>query len=249
MGDPLRTGIALVILGGAAFAVMTVSGLRMRRDLLISTVRALVQLTLVALVIAWIFTHPAGAFVYLAIMLVAAAFTAYRRIGGDRRDFVAVLLAIAAGSGATVCIVSITGALSFDAQTMLPFSAQMIGGAMATCAVAGVRLRDDIRDRMVEFEGYLALGASYRKAGWQFATRASERSLLPTLDQTKSAGLVALPGAFVGLLIGGASPLVAAQVQLLVLIGLVLVQSITAVITTRLINPLDYRPGIVRRTA
>ena len=132
---------------------------------------------------------------------------------------------------------------------MLPFSAQMIGGAMATCAVAGVRLRDDIRDRMVEFEGYLALGASYRKAGWQFATRASERSLLPTLDQTKSAGLVALPGAFVGLLIGGASPLVAAQVQLLVLIGLVLVQSITAVITTRLINPLEFRPGIIRRDA
>lgn len=249
MGDPLRTGIALVILGGAAFAVMTMSGLRMRRDLLISSARALLQLTVVALVIAWIFRHPQGAWVYLCLMLVAAAFTANRRIGGDRRDFCAVLLAIGAGAGATVLVVSVTGALTFDAQTMLPFAAQMIGGAMAVAAVAGVRLRDDIRDRMSEFEGYLALGATYRRAGWQFATRASERSLFPTLDQTKSAGLVALPGAFVGLLIGGASPLVAAQVQLLVLIGLVLVQSITAVITTRLINPLGFRPALQRRTS
>jgi hypothetical protein len=32
-----------------------------------------------------------------------------------------------------------------------------------------------------------------------------------------------------------------------VLIGLVLVQSITAVITTRLINPLGFRPALQRR--
>jgi putative ABC transport system permease protein len=50
--------------------------------------------------------------------------------------------------------------------------------------------------------------------------------------------LVTLPGAFVGMLLGGASPLAAAQVQLLVLIGLVLVQAITALVTTRLISPL-----------
>lgn len=249
MGDPVRTGLALAILCAAAITVMTVSGLRLRRDLLISTGRALVQLLVVALVIAWIFRHPAGAFAYLALMLIAAAFTANRRIRGDRLDFLAVLLAIGAGAGATVAVVSLTGALSFEAQTMLPFAAQMIGGAMATAAVAGLRLRDDVRDHMTEFEGYLALGATYRRAGWQFATRAAERSLVPTLDQTKSAGLVALPGAFVGLLIGGASPIVAAQVQLLVLLGLVLVQAITAVITTRLINPLDHRPQILRRSS
>lgn len=247
MGDPVRTGVALVILCAAAYAVMTVSGLRLRRDLLVSSGRALVQLSLVALVIAWVFRHPEGSFAYLALMLVAAAFTANRRIRGDRRDFLAVLLAIAAGAGATIAVVCLTGALSFDAQTMLPFAAQMIGGAMAAAAVAGLRLRDDVRDRLVEFEGYLALGATYRRAGWQFANRAAERSLVPTLDQTKSAGIVALPGAFVGLLIGGAAPLVAAQVQLLVLVGLALVQAITAVITTRLINPLDYRPQIIRR--
>jgi putative ABC transport system permease protein len=242
--EPLRTGIALVLLFAAAFAVMWASGLQYRRELVVAALRAFVQLVAVALIIAWIFTHPQGAVVYLGVMLVVAAYTSNRRIGGDRRDGVGVLIAIFLGSAATVSIVALTGALEFTAQTLLPFSAQMIGGAMTTASLAGVRLRDDVRDQLTTFEGYVALGATYRQAGREFARRAAERSLFPTLDQTKSAGLVTLPGAFVGMLLGGASPLAAAQVQLLVLIGLLLVQSVTAVLTTRLISPL---PGDLGR--
>ena len=236
--EPLRTGIALVLLFTATFTVMWASGLSYRRELVVAALRAFVQLVAVALIIAWIFTHPQGAVVYLGVMLVVAAYTSNRRIGGDRHDGLAILLAIFLGASATVSIVAVTGALDFSAQALLPFSAQMIGGAMTTASLAGVRLRDDVRDQLLTFEGYVALGATYRQAGREFAKRASERSLFPTLDQTKSAGLVTLPGAFVGMLLGGASPLAAAQVQLLVLIGLLLVQVITAVLTTRFISPL-----------
>jgi putative ABC transport system permease protein len=245
--DPLRTGIALVLLLAAALVVMTVGGLTYRREMLIAALRALVQLILVALVIAWIFTHPEGAFLYLSVMLVVAAYTSNRRIGGDSRDRLGVLLAIFLGAAATISIVALTGALEFTAQSLLPFSAQMIGGAMTTASLAGVRLRDDVQDQLMTFEGYVALGATYQQAGREFATRASEKSLFPTLDQTKSAGLVTLPGAFVGMLLGGASPLAAAQVQLLVLVGLLLVQAITAIVTTRLISPLP--PALGRNVA
>jgi putative ABC transport system permease protein len=240
--EPWRTALALVALLAGALLVMTIGGLGYRRELLVSAARALVQLVLVALVIAWIFTHPQGAFVYLGIMLVVAAITSNRRIGGDRHDFVGVLTAIFLGAAATVTIVAATGALAFEAQSLLPVSAQMIGGAMTTASLAGVRFRDDVRDQMLTFQGYVALGATYRQAGREFAKRASEKSLFPTMDQTKSAGLVTLPGAFVGMLLGGASPLAAAQVQLIVLIGLLLVQAIAALLTTRLISPLA--PGV-----
>jgi putative ABC transport system permease protein len=236
--QPLRTGIALALLLSASFAVMTVGGLAYRREMLVAAARAFVQLILVALVIAWIFTHPEGAFLYLGLMLVVAAYTSNRRIGGSARDRMGVLLAIFLGAAATVAIVAVTGALEFSAQSLLPFSAQMIGGAMTTASLAGVRLRDDVHDQLMTFEGYVALGATYQQAGREFAKRASEKSLFPTLDQTKSAGLVTLPGAFVGMLLGGATPIQAAQVQLLVLIGLLLVQAITALVTTRLISPL-----------
>jgi putative ABC transport system permease protein len=235
----VRTGIALLLLLGVALGVMTYGGLGYRREMAVAALRALVQLVAVALVIAWIFSHPQWAFAYLALMLVVAAYTSNRRIGGDARDRMAILLAILLGASATVAIVSVTGALEFSAQTLLPFAAQMIGGAMTAASLAGVRLRDDVKDQFTVFEGYVALGATARQAGREFAQRAAERSLFPTLDQTKSAGLVTLPGAFVGMLLGGASPLLAAQIQLLVLIGLMLAQTITALITTRTISPVS----------
>ena len=240
--DPLHTGLALAALLACALGVMSIGGLGYRRELVVSAARALVQLIVVALIIAWIFTHPQAAALYLGIMVLVAAFTSNRRIGGDRRDFVGVLAAIFLGATATVLIVTVTGALPFDAQSLLPFSAQMIGGAMTTASLAGVRFRDDVRDQMTTFQGYVALGANYRQAGREFAKRASEKALFPTLDQTKSAGLVTLPGAFVGMLLGGATPLQAAQVQLIVLVGLLLVQAIAALLTTRLISPLA--PGL-----
>jgi len=237
--------MALVLLTGAALLVFRLGALRMKGELLVSALRALVQLTLVALIIAWIFRHPEGSYVYLAVMLVVAAWTSTRRIGGDRRDYFFVLLAIAFGAGATIGIILITGALPRTAQSMLPFSAQMIGGAMTAASLAGLRLRDDIKAHWNEFEGYLALGATVHRAGREFANRATERSLAPSLDQTKSAGLVTLPGAFVGLLLGGASPALAAQIQLLVLVGLLLAQSLTALLVTRWVSPIDRLPPFV----
>lgn len=233
----VRTGIALALMLVATLTVMSWGRLGYRREALTASARAFVQLILVALVIAWIFTHPQFAFVYLVIMLGAATYTANRRIGGDNRDRVGVLIAIACGSSATVFIVAITGALDFTAQTLLPFSAQMIGGAMTTASLAGVRFRDDVKDQWPIFEGWLAIGAAERQAGRTLAQRAAEKSLFPTIDQTKSAGLVTLPGAFVGMLLGGASPLLAAQIQLLVLVGLLLSQTITALLTVQLIRP------------
>jgi len=61
-------------------------------------------------------------------------------------------------------------------------------------------------------------------------------ALIPGLDQTRTVGLVTLPGAFVGVLLAGASPLQAAAVQLLVLTGLLLVQVLAVTVTIELVS-------------
>ena len=231
-GQGIRTVVALVILLAASLLTMSIAGIRQRIDVLISVSRAVLQLLLVALVIAWIFQHPQGAVGYVLLMLLAATVTATHRIGCGFRYSCWILLAILAGASATISIIVLTGALSRDVQTLLPFTAQMIGGAMTAALLAGSRLRDGALERWGEIEGYLALGARPRQAVMPISRHSIEQSLAPALDQTKSAGLVLLPGSFVGLLLGGASPLVAAQVQLLVLCGLILAQAITAILTT-----------------
>jgi putative ABC transport system permease protein len=67
-----------------------------------------------------------------------------------------------------------------------------------------------------------------------------------SLDQTRTTGLVTLPGAFVGALFGGASPLQAARFQLVVLVGLLVAESVAAVV---LLRPLADVPALPPTTA
>ena len=230
-----RVVLALVVLLGVVLLALTIARVRVRTDALVAVARAAVQLTLVALVIAWVFQHPGGVVVYLVLMLAAASWTSMRRIGLGRSTWPGTALAIALGALAAVGPVLASGALPFQAQTIVPFSAQIIGGAMTAVSLTGGRLRDDVRAEWDQVEGWLSLGATPRQAVGDHARRAVARSLVPALDQTRNAGVVTLPGAFVGLLLGGASPAAAAQVQLLVLVGLLAAETVAAVLTARLL--------------
>lgn len=242
-GSAIRIGLALVTLLAVCVTVLAVARVRVRREAVVAVLRAAVQLALVALVIAWVFRHPGGVAVYLPVMLAVAAWTSTRRIGLGRTVMPALALAIAAGAVAAVVPVLASGALELSAQTVLPFTAQIIGGAMTAVSLTGGRLRDDVQTEWHLVEGWLALGARPRQAVAFHSRRAVARALVPAIDQTRSAGLVTLPGAFVGLLLGGASPLEAAQVQLLVLVGLLAAESVAAVLTAAL---LARRVGTLR---
>ena len=79
-----------------------------------------------------------------------------------------------------------------------------------------------------------ALGAWPSLAHEEIGREALRESLLPTMDQARTTGLVTLPGAFVGALFGGASPVEAAQFQLVVLAGIGLAMMVTGLVVTRL---------------
>jgi putative ABC transport system permease protein len=70
------------------------------------------------------------------------------------------------------------------------------------------------------------------------------------LDQTRTVGLVTLPGAFVGVLLGGGSPIQAGATQVIVLVGLLAAETITIVVAYQLIKasrllPPDLRSRLV----
>lgn len=66
-------------------------------------------------------------------------------------------------------------------------------------------------------------------------SRSAADALLPALDQTRTVGLVTLPGVFVGLLLGGATPLEAGVAQLLVLVALLAAEAMAAGLTVELL--------------
>jgi putative ABC transport system permease protein len=228
----------------AAAALLTVSlvvgrwgGLGQARAMATAAVRAVVQLAAVALVIRLVFDTPALAPVYLTVMVSAAVATSVGRLRTVPR---AVALraggtAIVAGATVSTILILASGALPLSPRTAVPMAAQLIGGAMTATTLAGRRMVDDVVDGWADVEGWLALGAAPGQAVAQQARRAAARAGEPNLDQTRNVGLVVLPGSFVGLLLGGASPAQAAATQLLVLLGLMATQTLAAVLVTRLL--------------
>ncbi|GIG29582.1 ABC transporter permease [Cellulomonas marina] len=237
------TALLLLVAVAAAIGART-GGVR---DLVVAVVRGAAQLALVAAVIGWVFRHPGAVAPYLLVMVVVATATATRRIGHGRTLAPHVAAAVVSGAAVVVVVAVGTGEVPLDAPTLLPYAAQVIGGAMVAAALAGQRLRDDVRDRWDEVEGWLALGAQPGQAVAPLARRAAARALVPAVDQTRSAGLVTLPGAFVGLLLGGASPWQAAELQVLVLAGMLAAEAVSAAVLVRLAGPVlaaaRPRPG------
>jgi putative ABC transport system permease protein len=237
VGPQATAAVAVVLLLALTVAVDRWAGLGQGRHVLTAGVRAVVQLVVVGLVIAAVFRTPVLAPLYLAVMLGAASWTSGRRIGGGAGRTAIAACAIGGGALLAGAVVVAVGALPLSARTVVPFLAQLVGGSMTATSLAGQRFVDDVVAGWHDVEGWLALGATPTQAVLPAGRRAAARALVPAIDQTRNVGLVVLPGAYVGLLLGGASPLEAGRVQLLVLVGLLAAETVAAAAVTRLLAP------------
>jgi putative ABC transport system permease protein len=235
--DLLTTGLGIALLLGVALVADHVGALGRRRELVVVVVRAVVQIVLVGLVIAAVLRTPVLAPLYLAVMLTVASATSARRIRvpGRHGSMPAAATAIVSSSVLAVTVVVLSRAVAFDARHVVPLAAQVIGGAMTATSLAGQRFVDQVAGSWEEVEGWLAIGAGPAEAVREQGRIAAARALVPALDQTRNVGLVVLPGAYVGLLLGGASPLDAGKLQLLVLVGLLAAESVAVVVVTRML--------------
>ena len=229
MSPTVRLGVGLVILAGIAVTVLTIGRVGERRAVLVAGARAVLQLSLVALALRGVFAAPQFVVLLLAVMFGVATWTAARRLRGFSGAGRAVTLACAAGGVVTVGLICGLPVLDRSVRTLVAVSGIIVGGTMTAATLTGRRLLDGLRRRREEVEGWLALGATPRQAVAHIARDAAAEALVPALDQTRTVGLVTLPGAFVGALLGGASAVGAARFQIVVLVGLLCAESITAV--------------------
>lgn len=83
----------------------------------------------------------------------------------------------------------------------------------------------------------MALGATPRQATIQQVKRSLVIALSPVLDNAKTVGLISLPGAMTGLIMGGAPPLEAIQLQIVVMNMLIGASTISSIMSTYLCWP------------
>jgi putative ABC transport system permease protein len=182
------------------------------------------------------------------VMVAAATGTVAPRLAGlpargRWRRPAAAAAAVSSGAAVTGTVVFATGALPVEVRNLVAVGGITVGGAMTASTLAGRRFLAELRSRRAEVEGKLALGATMRQATADLVQVAVAEAQVPALDQTRTTGLVTLPGAFVGALFGGASPLVAARFQLVVLVGLLAAESVAAVVLLRLLADVPFLPA------
>ncbi|MCW2871776.1 ABC transporter permease [Actinacidiphila oryziradicis] len=220
--------------GVAAYARLAEERESYARPMLTAGLRAAVQLGAVALLIGWVVRHQAALLGFVILMYAVAVRTAGRRITSDRTWWWAAV-PMAAGAFPVVALLVLTGLLPLDGIALIPVAGILIGGALSSTVLAGRRALDELRVRHGEVEAAMALGLLDREARLEIARPAASTALVPGIDQTRTAGLVTLPGAFVGMLLGGASPLTAGVVQLFVLVALQMVQAVSVAVVLELV--------------
>ncbi len=236
MSPDLRLGVGLVLLIVIGLAVLTVAHIPQRRALLIASVRAMVQLTIVALALRGVFAAPWAVVAVVTVMFSVATWTAGRRLREHAHALRSVVLACFAGASVAIAIIVGMPALDRTVRDLVAVSGIVLGGTMTAATLTGRRLSSGLRARRDEVEGWLSIGATPRQAVLPIAREAVFEALVPALDQTRTVGLVTLPGAFVGALLGGASAGQAARFQIVVLVGLLCAEAITAVLLAYLLG-------------
>lgn len=226
--DPLRTGVALVILAALAWAVARALGLERPWLHPWALARAALQLMLLALLLGGVVTHPPLVAAFLAVMVSAAAWVVARRLAWGVRGGLQAVAVLGAAVLVPCAAVFASGALLLQGNQLLAFGGIVIGNAMTASTLFNRSLDERLRERWAEVEGWLSLGASMRRAVRDPLRAAGGIAVFPSVDQTRVTGLVTLPGAFVGAVFAGARVGDAAQFQLLVLAG-VLAANVTTV--------------------
>ncbi|OEL18093.1 UPF0014 membrane protein STAR2 [Dichanthelium oligosanthes] len=214
----LKPAAATAVVALAAALSLT-QRLGIEGEMLYAVARSFVQLSLIGFVLHFIFTQknttPWILVAYL-FMVMVASYTAGQRAKQVPRGKYIAFVSILVGTVTTMILLLVLNVFPFTPRYIIPATGIMVGNAMTITGVTMKKLREDIQMQKDLVETALALGATPRQATLQQMRRSLQIALTPAIDNAKTQGLVSLPGAMTGLIMAGASPLEAIQVQIVV---------------------------------
>jgi putative ABC transport system permease protein len=229
-----RLAVVLVVLVALGVLTSYVGRLGVGREHVTAAVRAAVQLSLVSLVIAAALRSVWWSLAVVLVMYAVAVGTSARRINVPPVQAPWVGVAVAAGALPVLALSLGAGVVPFTGPGIVPIAGIVIGGMMTASTLTGRRASDELIHQFGAYEAALSLGLSQHDAAFVVLQPSAREALTPGLDQTRTVGLVTLPGAFIGVLLGGGTPAEAAAAQVLVLIGLMAGQAVTTAVLLRL---------------
>lgn len=227
--------IALVALLALAITADRLGHFGLARQQAVAAVRAVAQLAVVSLVVAAAASTVWGALAFAVVMYAVAIITTARRTA-TTHAWPWVSLALALGVVPVEVAVFASGAAPLSGIAIIALCGIVIGNAMTAHTLVGRRCFAELRSQRGAYEAGLSLGFGRSRSIGLVLDPVIKEALIPNLDQTKTVGLVTLPGAFIGVLLGGGSPIQAGAAQILVLLGIMACQAVVVLVATRLMR-------------
>lgn len=228
----LSLGLYLLLLI-VPIAILVYLKLKLVRSLLVSVARMVVQLAFVGLYLGYIFDldNPYVNALWILVMILVANQQILRQSGLRFKvfflsNFPAYFITLAF-SFVTFLIVFDMGTI-FSARYLIPIGGMIMGNILRGNIVALDRFYSSLTRREEEYIYYISLGASRREALLPFISEALKPALSPYLATVATMGLVSLPGMMTGQILGGASPAVAIQYQMMIMIAIFTASAVSA---------------------
>ncbi|ALP90625.1 MULTISPECIES: ABC transporter permease [Clostridium] len=192
--------------------------LSMEKDILISIVRAIIQLVIAGYLLEFFFEvdNKFITVILLLIMIINASYNAGKKFGKLKKAVFISCIAMIIGTGVTLSVLILSGSLEFKPQDIIPTGGMIVSNSMVAIGLAYRNLNNEFNDKKMEVEIKLALGADIREASHDILKESIKTGLVPVIDSAKTLGIVSLPGMMTGLILGGASPIVAIKYQIMV---------------------------------
>ncbi|KAL6624336.1 hypothetical protein ACP70R_031657 [Stipagrostis hirtigluma subsp. patula] len=222
-----------------AVALSFTQRLGLEGEMLYAIARSFLQLSVIGFVLQFIFTQKNALWILLAylFMVTVAGYTAGQRAKHVPRGKYIAGVSILVGTAVTMFLLVVLNVFPFTPRYIIPVAGMMVGNAMTVTGVTMKKLREDVKIQRNLVETALALGATPRQATLQQVKRSLVIALSPVIDNAKTVGLIALPGAMTGLIMGGASPLEAIQLQIVVMNMLMGASTVSSILSTYLCWP------------
>ncbi|HNQ69372.1 MAG TPA: ABC transporter permease [Bacteroidales bacterium] len=219
----LIIGFSVMIIPIAIFLYYRV---RLVKDLLISSLRMIVQLALVAVYLEWIFKLN-NAWInsaWVIVMILISAGTSIKRIKVSAKTFfipfsLAVLFSLVIIDGFFLGLI-IRLDYVFDARYFIPISGMILGNSLNHNIVGLSTYFDGLKQKRELYYFVLTNSGSQKLAIRPFIQEALVKGINPLLAGMSVMGLISLPGMMTGQILGGASPATAIKYQIMIMIAI-----------------------------
>lgn len=202
-----------------ALIISTKEKLGFTKDIIISVIRAVIQLVAVGYLLKYVFQVNNLILTLIMVLVIVsnAAFNAKKRSQQLQKGFLIF-----------------SGSIKFIPSQIIPISGMIASNSMVAIGLCYRNLDTLFQNQRQAVMEKLALGATIKLASLPIIQQSVKTGMAPTIDSAKTVGIVSLPGMMSGLIFAGVDPVHAIKYQIMVTFMLLSATSIGSVIATYL---------------